>query len=132
MLKSLDMICSNRWNKVTQRDNQDALDFIEILFGKHESFNSTENDTMQEVQHANSILMAIFKSLIKAVLLLQESDAEYETLLKENLKCADSSSRQFVIDKLGDVEYRMWLADKFFIFYLNRSKQYQCNGRSNI
>ena len=72
--------------------------------------------------------MAIFKSLIKAVLLLQESDAEYKTILKSE----DNPSRQDVINKLGDVEYRMWLADKFFIFYLNRSKQYQTNGRSNI
>ena len=49
MLKSLDMICSNRWNRVTQRDNQDALDFIEILFSKHESFKSVENATVEEV-----------------------------------------------------------------------------------
>jgi len=36
-----------------------------------------------EIQRSNGILMAIFKSLIKAVLLLQESDSELETLLKE-------------------------------------------------
>ena len=74
--------------------------------------------------------MAIFKSLIKAILLLQEGDAEYKTLIKD--KFEGSPSHQFVIEKLGDLEYRMWLADKFFIFYLNRSKQYQNNGRSNI
>ena len=101
MLKALDMICSNRWNRVTKRDNQDALDFIEILFGKHDSFKSSENATVEEVQHSNTVLMVIFKSLIKAVLLLQEDDAEYKTLLKD--KFERSPSRQFVIEKLGDL-----------------------------
>ena len=45
--------------------------------------------------------MAIFKSLIKAVLLLQEGDAENKTLLKD--KFEGSPSRQFVIEKLGDL-----------------------------
>ena len=72
MLKSLDMICSNKWNKVTQRDSQDALDFIEILFTKHAAFTSepSHGEEVAEIHRSNSILMAIFKSLVKAVLLL--------------------------------------------------------------
>lgn len=42
MLKSLDMICSNKLNKVTHRDNLDAFEFIEILFAKHAAFDKAD------------------------------------------------------------------------------------------
>ena len=48
------------------------MDFIEILFTKHAAFenNPVRTEEVVEVQRSNSVLMAIFKSLIKAVLLL--------------------------------------------------------------
>ena len=109
------------------------MEFIEILFTKHPAFKPNDQGGVTVIQRANSILMAIFKSLIKAVLLLQESDAELETLLKVDEEGLESPSSPRVMARLADPEYRMWLADRFFIFYLNRSKQYQCNGnRSSL
>ena len=48
------------------------MDFIEILFAKHAAFENypVRTEEVVEVQRSNSVLMAIFKSLIKAVLLL--------------------------------------------------------------
>ena len=63
--------------------------------------------------------MAVFVSLVKAVLL--HATSEIANLLQE----VKAQSARKLLDKVSkDAEYQDWLADRFFVFYLNRTKSF--------
>ena len=71
-----------------------------------------------ELQTQNQERMILFTCLVKA-LLLHEIDENLIDSVKEPY-------RRSLLQKLNSKDcsdYREWLSDRFFIFYLNRSRQ---------
>ncbi len=61
--------------------------------------------------------MNVFINLVKALLL-----HEVDPTLKDQVN--DPSRKKFLTKINEDVEYQDWLADRFFVFYLNRTRMY--------
>ena len=73
---------------------------------------------MSEVQRHNREKMTVLSSLVKAVLLHERNSADPNSV-------QDEGRRDLLTRVHSDAQYQEWLADKFFVFYLNRTRSYQ-------
>ena len=64
--------------------------------------------------------MLVFDSLVKALLL-------HETTCTAD-QVSDPTRKELLRKVSGEPEYQDWLADRFFVFYLNRTRTYQGKG----
>ena len=70
---------------------------------------------MENVQKENQELMVVFTNLIRAILLHVTERRASETV-------RDERRQAFMLKLEESKEYQDWLADRFFVFYLNRTK----------
>ena len=70
------------------------------------------------IQQRNRETMNIFTNLVKALLL-----HEVDPTLQDQV--IDPYRKEFLTKISEDIEYQDWLADRFFVFYLNRTRMYQ-------